>query len=100
MLTTFSGTVGGQVRQVSLYIYIYISADKRSQPTLRSSSRSSVFERFKTMHALNCRVMGKDRILIHRHQEPTHSSSLGVQSVLLGHEQIQMEPVYLSRYSN
>ena len=44
--------------------------------------------------------MGTDRILIHRHQEPTHSSSLRVQSVPLGHEQIQMEPGYLRRYSN
>jgi len=65
------------------------SADKSSQPTLRSSPRSPVFEHFKTTHALNYRAMGTDRILIHRHQKPTYSSSLCVQNVRLRHEQIK-----------
>ena len=64
---------------------------RQTQPTLRPSPRSPASEYFKTMNALNCRSMGTGRILIHRHQEPTHSSSLDVQSVRLGHEQIQME---------
>ena len=32
MLTTVSGTVGGQLRQVSLYLYIYMTIpEKKSQ---------------------------------------------------------------------
>ena len=52
MLTTFSGTVGGQLRQVSLYILTY-DARKLKHKIMYIHCMDNYFEAFHPVHSWN-----------------------------------------------